>query len=282
MRPDIGLATLPQRLSGLRQMTPTAPPAAPGGSFADALAHEVGAAAAGAGAAAGAAGSTAYASGPTGSVPGLPGLLGQGAPGQVAQLGAGVRVRGGGLIAPQLPGVGGVGVGGVGVAGAAGVHSCPECQPLAGVAGGLAGGAAGGVAAPRTGPPAELQAYGNGRIPVAALEPLGVGDHRLWAPAARAFRDLAAAAARDGVHIGVNSSYRDLAGQQAMVDRYGLYSQGGRAAAPGSSNHGWGVSLDLQLDDRAQAWMRANAASYGFAEDVPREPWHWTFTASGY
>jgi LAS superfamily LD-carboxypeptidase LdcB len=37
------------------------------------------------------------------------------------------------------------------------------------------------------------------------------------------------------------------------------------------------MSLDLDLDSRALSWMRANAGRYGFVEDVPREPWHWTF-----
>jgi LAS superfamily LD-carboxypeptidase LdcB len=51
------------------------------------------------------------------------------------------------------------------------------------------------------------------------------------------------------------------------------------AATPGTSNHGWGLSVDLDLDATAQAWMRQNGARYGFVEDVPREPWHWTFRA---
>ena len=51
----------------------------------------------------------------------------------------------------------------------------------------------------------------------------------------------------------------------------------GLAATPGTSNHGWGMSLDLDLDDEAQQWMRTNGPDYGFVEDVPREPWHWTY-----
>ena len=49
------------------------------------------------------------------------------------------------------------------------------------------------------------------------------------------------------------------------------------AATPGKSNHGWGLAVDLELDDRAQAWMRENAHNYGFVEDVAREPWHWGY-----
>ena len=129
--------------------------------------------------------------------------------------------------------------------------------------------------------PEELKGFGNGKIPADQLESVGVKDHQLWSPAAKAFKMMRAAAQRDGVQIGVNSSYRDVACQQCMVDKYGLYGQGGRAAPPGKSNHGWGLSIDLQLDSQAKAWMRANAKHYGFVEDVAREPWHWTFVADG-
>ena len=62
-----------------------------------------------------------------------------------------------------------------------------------------------------------------------------------------------------------------------MARRKGLYVNGGLAATPGKSNHGWGLSLDLDLDRKAQEWMRTHAARFDFREDVPREPWHWTF-----
>lgn len=126
-------------------------------------------------------------------------------------------------------------------------------------------------------PPAELKKYGNGKIPRDALALIGVGQHRLWAPAGRSFQALVAAAEREGINIGVTDSYRSYEAQVDVARRKGLYSQGGLAATPGTSNHGWGMSVDLDLDDRAQAWMRANAHRYGFEEDVPREPWHWTY-----
>jgi hypothetical protein len=126
-------------------------------------------------------------------------------------------------------------------------------------------------------PPAELAGYGNGRIPAGRLQSLGVGDHQLWAPAATAFRQMSAAARADGVTLDVNDSYRDLAGQQEVARTKGLYSQGGLAAVPGSSTHGWGVSLDLEVDGRSTQWLRENGWRYGFVEDVAREPWHWTY-----
>lgn len=124
---------------------------------------------------------------------------------------------------------------------------------------------------------ADLERYGNGRIPAGALQPIGVGNHRLWSPAAEAFTRMRADARAAGVDIGVTDSYRSYDQQVDVARRKGLYSQGGLAAKPGTSDHGWGMSLDLDLDSRAQAWMRANAGRYGFVEDVPREPWHWTF-----
>ncbi len=130
-------------------------------------------------------------------------------------------------------------------------------------------------------PPAELAVYGNGLVPAEALAPIGDAGHRLWAPAASAFTAMVAAAEREGVTIGVTDSYRSLAGQERVAKEKGLYSQGGLAATPGTSNHGWGLALDLDLDDRAQAWMRANGPDYGFVEDVPREPWHWTYRPIG-
>lgn len=127
------------------------------------------------------------------------------------------------------------------------------------------------------GVPLDLKAYGNGKVPASALQPIGVGDHRLWAPAADAFTRLKAAAAKDGVTIGVTDSYRSYEAQVDVARRKGLYKNGGLAAVPGTSDHGWGLSLDLRLDDRAQTWMRANAGRFGFDENTPREPWHWTY-----
>ncbi|MBO3084930.1 M15 family metallopeptidase [Cellulomonas fengjieae] len=128
------------------------------------------------------------------------------------------------------------------------------------------------------GVPTELAAYGNGKIPPAALQEVGTTGHRLWAPAAQALTGLITAAAADGVKVGITDSYRSYAGQVDVAQRKGLYSQGGLAAAPGTSDHGWGLAVDLDLDATAQAWMRAHGAEHGFVEDTPREPWHWAYT----
>jgi D-alanyl-D-alanine carboxypeptidase len=135
---------------------------------------------------------------------------------------------------------------------------------------GLGGPAAVGAAGAPTG------VWPNGRIPASALTPIG-GGHRLAAPAAAAFGELAAAARADGISFSVNDSYRSYEQQVDMARRKGLYSEGGLAARPGTSQHGLGMAVDLDLNPDAQAWMRANGARFGFVEDVPREPWHWTF-----
>ncbi|GAA3288641.1 hypothetical protein GCM10020218_054970 [Dactylosporangium vinaceum] len=127
------------------------------------------------------------------------------------------------------------------------------------------------------GVPVELARYGNGKIPENALERVGSTGHRLWAPAAASLDALMRAARAQGVNIGITDSYRPLAEQVDLVKRKGLYSQGGLAAKPGTSDHGWGMAVDLDLDGRAQAWMRANAGRFGFAETTPREPWHWAY-----
>ncbi|GIJ51216.1 hypothetical protein Val02_81020 [Virgisporangium aliadipatigenens] len=127
------------------------------------------------------------------------------------------------------------------------------------------------------GVPAALAAYGNGKIPMNALAPVGSTGHRLWAPAATALEQLMATARRNGVQIGISDSYRSYPEQVDVARRKGLYKNGGLAAVPGTSDHGWGMAVDLDLGDRAQAWMQANAARFGFRADTPREPWHWAY-----
>jgi zinc D-Ala-D-Ala carboxypeptidase len=143
---------------------------------------------------------------------------------------------------------------------------------------GASGLASGATRLTAKGVPVDLAAYGNGRIPADALSQVGGTRHRLWAPAADSMTRLMADAQRAGVTIGITDSYRSYTEQVDLARRKGLYSQGGLAAKPGTSDHGWGMAVDLDLNPKAQAWMRANAARYGFKEDTPREPWHWAYT----
>lgn len=126
--------------------------------------------------------------------------------------------------------------------------------------------------------PEDLAVYGNGNIPPGVLQPVGQGGHLLWGPAADSWKSAVAAAAVDGIELRVTDSYRSYGDQVDLVDRKGLYSNGGYGAVPGTSNHGWGLAIDIDVTSPStMAWVRANAYRFGFVEAVPREPWHWEF-----
>nr|WP_255633292.1 M15 family metallopeptidase [Demequina sp. TTPB684] len=125
--------------------------------------------------------------------------------------------------------------------------------------------------------PRSLAGYGNGKIPADALAPLNGSSERMWAPAAERLNAMISDAKAAGVSISVTDGYRTYDSQVRLAQQKGLYSQGGLAAAPGTSEHGWGLAVDLGLNPTAQAWMRQHAQDYGFVENVPREPWHWEF-----
>lgn len=125
----------------------------------------------------------------------------------------------------------------------------------------------------------------NGRLDTSELEPIkGAGSskskgHKLNDVAAKAYSEMVAAAEADGISWDIIDSYRDYETQVDVAARKGLYSQGGLAAVPGTSNHGWGSAVDLKLNGEALAWFRANAKRFGFT-NIPREPWHWEHKAS--
>lgn len=131
------------------------------------------------------------------------------------------------------------------------------------------------------GVPRALAGYGNGKIPESALAAITGSTERMWAPAAEQLNKMISAAKAQGVTIGVTDGYRSYESQVRVAAEKGLYSQGGLAAQPGTSEHGWGLAADLKLDATAQAWMRQHGSEYGFVENVPREPWHWEFVPKG-
>ena len=130
--------------------------------------------------------------------------------------------------------------------------------------------------------------YPNGLIPPSAMCPLGVGGHRLRCDAAAAYRAMSAAfAAAFGSPICITDSYRAYASQ---VRLYGQKPT--LAAVPGTSNHGWGLAVDLcgGIDHYGTAqytWMKANAGRYGFLHPDwaepgrgREEPWHWEYAGT--
>jgi len=133
----------------------------------------------------------------------------------------------------------------------------------------------------RGGAPPGFEPYQNGRLPLELLAPISGTNELMWAPAAQAFERMRGDAARAGVDLAVSDAYRPVDQQYRLAEELGLYSQGGAAAVPGTSEHGWGRALDMELSEDALAWLRTNAWKYGYVETVPREPWHWEFHPAG-
>lgn len=117
----------------------------------------------------------------------------------------------------------------------------------------------------------------NGRFQDRDLAPIPGG--RLRRDAARAFNAMNAESVRRyGVTLhpgGPLSSYRTVGQQQYL---WGLYraGRGNLAAYPGSSNHGWGLAIDLATPQMRHI-VDEIGAPYGFAKrwsDAPTEWWH--------
>jgi cell wall-associated NlpC family hydrolase len=130
--------------------------------------------------------------------------------------------------------------------------------------------------------------YPNGLIPPSAMCPLGVAGHSLRCDAAAAYRAMSAAFATSfGGPICITDSYRTYAGQ---VRLYG--QKPALAAVPGTSNHGWGLAVDLcggiqTFGTPQYAWMVANAGRFGFLHPTwadpgngREEPWHWEYAGT--
>ena len=141
--------------------------------------------------------------------------------------------------------------------------------------------------------------YANGRIPTSALHPVPsfkpLGDG--WSSAAHSSNVMKIAAAvqlsamqraffhRFNVVLYVREAYRNMDGQSFYRRRMENKEPGWTLAAlPGTSVHGWALSVDFGVGE-ANAnpsgvylqWLRDNAATYGFRNDVPTEVWHWSF-----
>ncbi len=130
--------------------------------------------------------------------------------------------------------------------------------------------------------------YPNGLIPPSAMCELGVGGHSLRCDAAAAYRAMSGAyAAAFGGPLCITDSYRTYAGQ---VKLYG--EKPALAAVPGTSNHGWGLAVDLcggiqTFGTPQYAWMVANAGRFGFLHPTwadpgngREEPWHWEYAGT--
>jgi hypothetical protein len=116
----------------------------------------------------------------------------------------------------------------------------------------------------------------NGRLPRSQLARIK-GNGWLRKDAARAYNAMASAAARDGVDLSiweqsVRRTYRPLTAQQLA---WSIYPRG-QAAVPGTSNHGWGLAVDL-MNLTQRRWIDRHGARYGWSKrwsDAQHEWWH--------
>jgi hypothetical protein len=127
----------------------------------------------------------------------------------------------------------------------------------------------------------------NGQLPTSTL-------CTLWDPRRQLRSDAAVAIAKLNLayqqHFGhtmcVSDAYRSLGAQYRIKAERGSF-----AARPGTSEHGWGLAVDLcdgveqGSSSLSYQWMRANATRYGWQNpdwalpggSGPREPWHWEY-----
>jgi len=111
----------------------------------------------------------------------------------------------------------------------------------------------------------------------ASLSPTA-SDNTITVGTACAFNTMAAAAKKSGLRLTINSGFRTLARQQYFWNCYvsKKCNGGNLAARPGTSNHGRGVALDINVASGAvYNWLAKNARKYGFIRTVPTERWHW-------
>lgn len=92
---------------------------------------------------------------------------------------------------------------------------------------------------------------------------------------AAAFGRMAAAAARAGIALAIDSAFRSDAEQARL---YAAHPDPRWVAPPGHSLHRCGTELDLG-PSAAYGWLAANAARFGFVQRYSWEQWHYGFTA---
>lgn len=124
---------------------------------------------------------------------------------------------------------------------------------------------------------------------------------RLTPAAAKAWRSMQAAAARDGLTLLPLSAFRSVARQTLIIRRKLARGQAIEdilrvSAVPGCSEHHTGRALDLGAPGhlkleasfartREFRWLKRHAAEFGFHLSYPRgnrqgiayEPWHWCY-----
>lgn len=104
-----------------------------------------------------------------------------------------------------------------------------------------------------------------------------VSGVELESKTARAFRDMAKAARKQGIAIAIRSGFRSHDKQTELYKRF-RRGQGHLAARPGYSNHQNGKAVDIYIDEyKVYEWLKKHAAKFGFKKTVRREAWHWEY-----
>lgn len=114
------------------------------------------------------------------------------------------------------------------------------------------------------------------------------GDKPLWmrkGKPAEAFRDMVAYAMSHGYEIRLNSAYRTYRHQMKLWRR--MPHLAGEPGMGGYRTHQTGCSIDISGtlreyhgEDRKTMlywWLKRFAKKFNFVNDVPSEPWHWTY-----
>lgn len=115
----------------------------------------------------------------------------------------------------------------------------------------------------------------NGQLPASALKPIA-GGGQLANDAAKAWNALAAHVyKKQGYKISASEGYRTLDRQWYFWNLH-QSGTGNLAAYPGTSNHGWGLAVDLHsYTDRLM--IDKYGAKFGWSKswsDAPSEWWH--------
>ncbi|WP_121255460.1 M15 family metallopeptidase [Nocardioides ferulae] len=129
----------------------------------------------------------------------------------------------------------------------------------------------------------------NGLISDNDLCELPTGGLHLRGDAAQAWWRLSESYQRDfGETLCMTDAYRSLDAQQRLSA-----AKPGLAARPGTSNHGWGLAIDVcggaeTFGTAEYTWLLANADDTGWTNPTwaqqrgsKPEPWHWEYAAGG-
>lgn len=104
-----------------------------------------------------------------------------------------------------------------------------------------------------------------------------VAGAELEAKTAKAFRKMAAAAAKQGIQLAIRSGFRSHDEQKQLYARF-RRGWGHMAAKPGFSNHQSGRAVDIDIDEyKVYEWLKKHAHKFGFKKTVRREAWHWEY-----